>query len=64
MDTINSGWRRSSRCESGNCVEWRDADGQIEVRNSNNADGPILRFDRAEWAVFVEGLVAEAQRPR
>jgi hypothetical protein len=61
-ETVNNReWRRSTGCESSNCVEWRELDQHVEVRNSTNPDGPVLRFSREEWAVFVDGLVAEAE---
>ncbi|MFB9450732.1 DUF397 domain-containing protein [Dactylosporangium vinaceum] len=60
------GWRRSSKCDSAGCVDvWLDAS-SVQVRNSTDEDGPVLRFDVAAWAVFVRGvaaLSAERQTP-
>lgn len=46
-------WRKSSRSAGhGQCVEVRG--GQvIQVRDSKDPSGPVLRFTAAEWAVFV-----------
>jgi hypothetical protein len=56
MSALNAEWRRSSRSGTqGNCVEVRVIDDTIEVRDSKNPDGPILRFTFAEWTAFVGG---------
>jgi len=49
-------WRRSSRCESGGCVEVRHTDGVYEVRDSKHPDGPTLRFLQSEWDAFLRGV--------
>jgi hypothetical protein len=65
MDSIGgAAWRRSIKCDTSACVEWREIGQHVEVRNSTGPDGPVLRFNREEWAVFIEGLVADAQLPR
>lgn len=48
-------WRKSSRCDSGHCVEvaWR-ADG-VAVRN-NVVPDVQLSFDRASWHGLVRDL--------
>ncbi|GAA5184476.1 hypothetical protein GCM10023322_26040 [Rugosimonospora acidiphila] len=48
-------WHRSSRCESGNCVEVAITDSAVLVRNSREP-GVELTFARAEWAEFVEAI--------
>lgn len=63
MDDIDrtawEGWRKSSRSGAqGNCVEVRIVDGGLEVRDSKNPTGPVLRFTRAEWTAAVEGAKA------
>lgn len=51
-------WRRSSRCDSGTCVEVAlDPDGLVLVRDSKDP-GPVLVFDPAEWDDFVAGVKA------
>jgi hypothetical protein len=56
MSALNAEWRKSSRSGTqGNCVEVRVIAGNIEVRDSKNPDGPILRFTRSEWTAFLGG---------
>jgi hypothetical protein len=51
-----SEWIKASRSASeGSCVEMRQHDGMIEVRDSKNSDGPVLRFTSAEWAAWLDG---------
>jgi hypothetical protein len=53
MDTDeNVVWRRSNRCDSGQCVETAAVDGGVGVRDSKDPDGPVLRFNLAEWELF------------
>lgn len=51
-------WRRSSRSYgSGNCLEVVTPHGaRIDVRDSKDPDGAILRFASVEWNAFVAGL--------
>lgn len=52
-------WRGSSRCgEAGHCVEVAEVDGLILMRDSKDPAGPVLRFERAEWAAFTAGVQA------
>jgi len=55
MDTTEGSiqWRRSSRCDSGSCVEVAHIDCAIAIRDSKDADGPVLTFSPQEWAAFV-----------
>jgi hypothetical protein len=49
-------WIKAGRSESsGQCVEMRRHAGAIEVRDSKNPDGPILRYTPAEWAAWLDG---------
>ncbi|MFF5080391.1 DUF397 domain-containing protein [Actinoplanes sp. NPDC000266] len=54
-----STWKKSTRSsQSGQCVEW-STDHQPDlvcVRDSKDPDGPVLRFTRAEWNAFVDGV--------
>jgi Domain of unknown function (DUF397) len=58
MDTTEDSiqWRRSSRCDTGACVEVAHIDGTIAIRNSQDIDGPVLIFNAEEWAAFVTGV--------
>lgn len=49
-------WRRSSRCDSGTCVEVADLDNGIGMRDAKRPDGSILTFSRSSWAAFVAGV--------
>jgi hypothetical protein len=51
-------WRRSSRSYgTGNCLEVAAPHGaRIDVRDSKDPDGAVLRFASAEWNVFVAGV--------
>lgn len=52
-------WHRSSFSYSnGECVEFAElADGTVGVRDSKDAEGPILRFTRSEIDAFVRGIL-------
>jgi hypothetical protein len=52
------GWTKSSYSQSnGHCVEVGDlADGRVGMRHSKVPDGPVLRFEPAEWAAFLSKL--------
>jgi hypothetical protein len=48
-------WRKSSRCQNGECVEVRaEPDGMIAVRDSKDPGGPVLRFDPAAWEAHLD----------
>ena len=50
-------WIRARRCESHACVEVAAGpNGIIHVRNSNDPDGPTLRFTPEEWVAFLGGV--------
>jgi hypothetical protein len=55
---MGSDWTKSSLSgANGNCVEVTDLSGDpIKVRNSRDANGPILRFTPAEWDAFLGGV--------
>jgi hypothetical protein len=56
MSALNAEWRKSTHSGTqGNCVEVRAIDGTIEVRDSKNPTGSVLRFTHAEWAAFLGG---------
>jgi hypothetical protein len=50
-------WTKSSLSFSNsNCVEVASLpDGQIGVRDSKDAEGPVLRFTPDEWHAFLGG---------
>lgn len=54
-DCVQVAWRKSSRCQNGECVEMA-APGPVLVRDSKNPDGPRLAFTPAAWRAFLESL--------
>lgn len=59
IDLSAAVWRKSSYSngDGGNCVEIRDdLPGQVPVRDSKNAEGPVLVFPAAAWGAFVYEL--------
>ena len=53
---MGSGWHKSSRCESGACVEVRTTVESILVRDSKRMCGAILKFPPAAWNDFLAGI--------
>jgi hypothetical protein len=51
-------WVKSSLSyANGDCVEVANLpDGCIGVRDSKDAEGPILRFTSSEWRAFISGV--------
>jgi hypothetical protein len=48
-------WRKSSRCDSGTCIEVALTESGVRLRGSEDP-GRALHFSRAEWAEFVAAL--------
>ncbi|MDQ8704263.1 DUF397 domain-containing protein [Streptomyces sp. LHD-70] len=58
-DLSTAVWRKSSYSngDGGHCVEVRDdLPGLVPVRDSKNAEGPVLVFPASAWGVFVREL--------
>jgi hypothetical protein len=54
---VEVAWVKAGACGSaGNCIEVAGHDGLVLIRDSKNPDGPVLTFDRAEWAMFQAGM--------
>ncbi|GIF95556.1 DUF397 domain-containing protein [Catellatospora citrea] len=51
-------WRRSSRCDTGACVEVAQFGPEVGVRDAKDPQGPVLRFTRQEFAAFIAGVRA------
>ena len=50
------GWIKASRsADSGECVEMRRHGDAVEVRDSKDPDGPVLRFTAGEFAAWLDG---------
>lgn len=65
MSEHNDGWFKSSRSgQSGQCVEVRFAGEDVYVRDSEDPNGPQLKFNRAKWSAFTEGVnLGEFKQP-
>jgi Domain of unknown function (DUF397) len=49
-------WIKASRSSGGSeCVEMRRHRGVVEVRDSKDPDGAVLRFTRAEFVAWIDG---------
>jgi hypothetical protein len=55
---MDNQWVRSSFCADKSCVEIRRDGGGILIRQSDDPDGPRLRFTPDEWTAFVGGVKA------
>jgi hypothetical protein len=49
-------WRRASGCVGGDCVEIRETNGRVEVRDSKDQTGDVLTFDPHAWMDFLAEL--------
>jgi hypothetical protein len=49
--------KASASNNAGSCVELRRANGMIEVRDTKDRSGPVLRFTSAEFAAWLDGAV-------
>ena len=47
--------KASASNDEGSCVEQRVADGVIEVRDTKDRSGPVLRFRPDEFAAWLDG---------
>lgn len=50
-----STWRTAKISADVNCVQVRQSDDLIVVRNSRFPDGPFLSYTKNEWAAFLDG---------
>ena len=50
------GWIKASASgQGGECVEMRRHDGAVEIRDSKDPHGPVLRFAGAQFAAWLDG---------
>ena len=53
---MNSEWIKATASDSGSdCVEMRRHGDAVEVRDSNDPDGSVLRFTPSELAARLDG---------
>lgn len=48
-------WEKSTYSNTGDCVELRRNGDVIELRDSKDPDGPVLRYTTSELAAFLKG---------
>jgi hypothetical protein len=49
-------WIKAARSgDAGACVELRRRAGAVEVRDSKDPDGPVLRFAPSEFVAWLDG---------
>lgn len=56
---FRAAWCKSGRSNDGgdgDCVEVARLADQVALRDSKDADGPVLAFSRAEWSVFLSDV--------
>jgi hypothetical protein len=53
---VNTGWIKAMASDGGgNCVEMRRSQDVVEVRDSKDPHGPVLRFTPSEFAAWLDG---------
>ena len=53
---MNHGWIKAMASNNGgDCVEMRRREGDVEIRDSKDPDGPVLRFTPSEFAAWLDG---------
>ncbi len=54
--TDDTGWIKARMSDTGtSCVEQRRHDSMIEIRDTKDRSGPVLRFTRAEYQAWLDG---------
>jgi predicted secreted Zn-dependent protease len=52
-------WKRSSRCESGACVEVAGSEaGRVLLRDAKVPEETPLAFEKPAWKAFIDGVKA------
>jgi uncharacterized protein DUF397 len=52
---LEARWVTATASAATNCVEVTIGDEWVEVRDSKDRAGPVLRFTRREWRAFLLG---------
>ncbi|MDR7321834.1 hypothetical protein J2S44_002084 [Catenuloplanes niger] len=52
-DAMPAGWRKSTYCGSGACVEVATDSAHRYMRDAKKIDSPILAFSNAAWGSFI-----------
>ena len=60
VDSLKRGtrdtWRRASGCVGGDCVEVREINGRVQVRDSKHPTDAVLTFAPQVWTDFLAQL--------
>jgi hypothetical protein len=56
--TLDRTWRKSTYSSNGSCVEVRQVDSAVEVRDTKDRSGPVLSIPAESWRDFVEAVRA------
>lgn len=60
----DTGWIKAARSgDEGACVEMRRHAGAVQVRDSKDPHGPVLRFTASEFAAWLDGRQEGRVRP-
>lgn len=55
-EAVTAPWiKATASASAGQCVEMRTRQGAIDVRDSKDPEGPVLRFTAAEFAAWLDG---------
>ena len=55
LPVVDFGWRKSSRCETGDCVEAARLGNVVAIRDSVHPE-TVLQFTMTEWTEFAAGV--------
>src|SRR5689334_10004334 len=58
MSSMSPRWVRSSYCSDTTCVEIAELGDEILLRDGKRIDQAPIQFTHAEWADFLDGIVA------
>ncbi|HZN73508.1 MAG TPA: DUF397 domain-containing protein [Micromonosporaceae bacterium] len=55
---LDGRWRTSTRTlENGACVEVRLLNARVEIRDSKDRTGPVLRFSPDQWTNLISAII-------
>jgi hypothetical protein len=58
MTNLNETWRKGTRSDGDSaCVEVRKVGGMVEVRDTKDRTGSVLKFTEREWVAFTGGVM-------
>jgi Domain of unknown function (DUF397) len=57
-------WIRSTKCDTGSCLEAQVHDDRVVIRNSTDPDGQRLSVSGARWGAFMDDLKSRVTAAR